>query len=136
MRVLARTSCALAMYAAIAGLAGCAGGSGTIGSAGLPAERGIAPLGSKVTAIYTVLHKRKPFKGAEVWLRKCDPNGAYIRWGKTNAMGKVEWSGFNTDQYIELGFRAKVMTKTGWQFREWKGCWLPGKLPLKDTFRA
>lgn len=137
MKVLARISCTLAVYTAIALLAGCGGGTGSpIGSAGLPAERGIGPLGSTVTAVYKAIRDRKPFQGAEVWLRKCNPTGVYIRRGKTNAMGKVAWSGFNVNQYIELGWKAKVNTKNGWRFSEWKGCWAPDKLPLTDTFRV
>lgn len=137
MKVSARASCAFAMYAATAVLAGCGGGSGSpFGPAGRPAERANLPLGATVTVTYKAVHAGKPFQGADVWLRKCDPTGAYIRFGKTDAKGKVEWSGFKLDQSIELGRKAKIETKNGWQFRKWEACWQSGKLPLTDTFHV
>jgi|SRR5579863_4075352 hypothetical protein len=134
MRVFAR---ALTACATVALLAGCGGGSGSpIGSAGLPAGGGIVPTGATVTATYKAVRDGKPFQGAEVWLRKCNPTGPYIRKGKTDAKGKIEWSGFKLNQYIELGFKAKVTTQNGWRFSEWKGCFSPGNVPLKDTFHV
>jgi hypothetical protein len=141
MNALAHSRWVFTICAAIAVLAGCGGGSGSvIGTNELPSAQHVVPLGSKVTVTYTVLHDGKPFQGADLWLRKYDEKtqqkGAYIRRGKTNAAGKVSWSGFNLNQGICLGFKATIKIKDGIKKVGSLDCWLPGNLPLKRTFHA